>query len=118
VLVLTDNADTARTWVEQLQHVKQTDAAFVHQTLLVASSAQAGPLLQPYVSSQQINGLIIGLADASRFEFVNNSRPGIARSYWDAFSVGLILAVTLMTLGSLWSIIAGLRTRRAEAAEE
>jgi Na+-translocating ferredoxin:NAD+ oxidoreductase RnfE subunit len=75
-------------------------------------------MLAPYVSSRQINGLIAGLAEASRFEFGSNtSRPGIARSYWDAFVVGLIMAVVLIVLGSLWSIFAGIRARRVEVAE-
>ncbi len=117
VIVLTDNADSARTWVEQLQNEKQNNSSLALQPLIIASSAQAGPMLLPYVSSRQINGLITGLADASRFEFVNNSRPGIARSYWDAFGVGLIMAIGSIFLGSLWSIFAGIRARRTEAAE-
>ena len=117
VILLTDNAESARIWIEQLQNMKQRDSSLALQPLLVAASAQAGPLLQPYASSRQITGLITGLSDASRFEFVNNSRPGIARSYWDAFGVGLIMAVALIVLGSLWSIFAGIRARRAEATE-
>jgi hypothetical protein len=74
-------------------------------------------MLQPYVASKQINGLISGLADASRFEYQNTSRPGIALSYLDAFGAGLLLAVTLIVLGSLWSLLTGIRARRAESAE-
>ena len=117
VIILTDSAESARIWIEQLQIVRERDAAVALQPLLVASSAQAGPLLQPYVSSRQVNGLIVGLADASRFEAMNNSRPGMARSYLDAFGIGLVLAAGLIVLGSLWSIMAGFRARRAETAE-
>lgn len=120
IVVLTDHAESGRVWVEQLQSVRQTDPLFpalANQPLLIVSSAQAGPLLQPYVASGQITGLINGLSDASRYEFINNSRPGTARSYWDAFGVGLIIAVAAITLGSLWSIFAGIRARRAEAEQ-
>lgn len=115
LLVLTDHAESGRVWVEQLQNRKAVDPALSNQPLLVAASAQAGPLLQPYVSSRQINGLVSGLADAARYEFVNNSRPGIARSYWDAFGIGLMLAVSLIVIGSLWSLFTGMRARRANA---
>ena len=74
-------------------------------------------MLQPYVSSQQINGLISGLADAARYEFVNNSRPGTARSYWDTFGIGLIMSVALIIIGSLWSLFTGMRDRRATAGQ-
>ncbi|HET6594893.1 MAG TPA: hypothetical protein VFG81_04685 [Anaerolineales bacterium] len=117
LLVLTDHAESGRIWVEQLQNRKAVDPALSNQPLLVAASAQAGPLLQPYVSSRQINGLISGLADAARYEFVNNSRPGIARSYWDTFGIGLILSVALIVIGSLWSIVTGMRARRVNAEQ-
>jgi hypothetical protein len=117
VLILTDHADSARIWIEQLQAEKERNSALTLQPLVIASSAQAGPMLQPYVSSGQIHGLIAGLADASRFEFQNSSRPGIALSYLNAFGTGLLLALALITLGSLWSLVAGIRARRTEAAE-
>ncbi len=117
IIMLTDHADSARVWIEQLQTLKQADPTLASQPLLVISSAQAGPMLQPYVSSGQINGLVNGLVDAARYEHQNNVPPGLARSYWDAFGAGIILAITLIVLGSLWSIFAGIRARRAEAGE-
>jgi hypothetical protein len=115
VILLTDHSESARTWVEQLDARKQADPSLSNQPLLVAASAQAGPLLQPYVSSRQITGMVSGLSDAARYEFVNNSRPGLARRYWDSFGVGLFMAVVIIALGSLWSLVAGIRARRAEA---
>jgi hypothetical protein len=115
VIVLTDNAESGRVWVEQLDARNQADSYFSFQPLLFAASAQAGPMLKPYFSSNQMMGLVSGLADAVRYEFVNNSRPGTARIYWDSFGVGLLMAVVLITLGSLWSLFTGFRTRRAEA---
>ena len=55
VIVMSDHAESGRVWVEQLQNRKQLDPALANQPLLVIASAQAGPLLQPYVSSRQSN---------------------------------------------------------------
>ena len=112
-MVLTDHAESGRVWVEQLQNRKAIDPVLSNQPLLMVASAQAGPLLQPYVASRQISGLISGLAEAARYEFVNNSRPGIARSYWDTFGIGLMMSVVLIIVGSLWSLFIGMRARRA-----
>jgi hypothetical protein len=117
LVVLTDHAESGRVWVEQLQNVKQSDPALANQPLLVVASAQAGPLLQPYVLSRQITGMISGLSDAARYEFLNNSRPGIARSYWDAFGIGLMMAIAAIIVGSLWSLLTGMRARRADTAQ-
>jgi len=113
LVVMTDHAESGRIWVEQLQRGKQIDPALTNQPLLMVASAQAGPLLQPYVSSRQITGMISGLSDAARYEFANNSRTGIARSYWDTFGIGLTMSIALIILGSLWSLFMGIRARRA-----
>jgi hypothetical protein len=116
IIVITDTGESGRLWVEQLVAKNQADSAFFDfQPLLFAASAQAAPLLQPYVDAEQINGLVGGLADAVRYEYVNNSRPGIARVYWDSFGMGLLLAVALITIGSLWSVMLNLRARRGAA---
>lgn len=118
ILLLTDQAESARVWVEQLQTLKQSDPAYLAQPLLAVASAQAGPMLQPYVYSKQISGMVSGLPIAARYEFQNGNRPGMARSYWDAFGVGIMMAVFVIVIGSLWSGYSGIRARRAEVAEE
>jgi hypothetical protein len=115
VIIITDQAESSQSWIEQIALAKQADQALANQPLLVVSSAQAGPLLQPYVSSKQVTGIIIGLADAARYEYMNTSRPGTALAYWDAFSAGLFLAILSIILGGLWNIISGFRARRTEA---
>jgi hypothetical protein len=117
VIVLTDHAESGRMWVEQLDARKQSDPALASQPLVMVASAQAGPLLQPYVSSRQVAGMISGLPDAARYESVNNVPPGMVRTYWDAFGIGLLLAVILITFGSLWSLFTGIRLRRAGAEQ-
>ncbi|MGE5378395.1 MAG: hypothetical protein ACM3XO_25325 [Bacteroidota bacterium] len=118
ILLLTDQAESARTWVEQIDTMKQSDPALAGQPLLAVSSAQTGPMLQPYVSSGQINGLLSGLPVAARYELLNNNRPGTIRSYWDAFGVGMMMAVMLIVLGSLWSVYSGYRARSAGTVKE
>jgi hypothetical protein len=85
-VVMTDHAESGRIWVEQLHVQKQRDLALAKKPLLVVASAQAGPLLQPYVSSSQITGMISGLADAARYEG-KNALPPIVRPDWDAFGM-------------------------------
>ncbi|HEX6269561.1 MAG TPA: hypothetical protein VFZ43_04950 [Anaerolineales bacterium] len=115
VIVLTDHAESGRVWVEQLDARRQTNPTLANQPLLMVASAQAGPLLQPYVSSRQVAGMISGLPDAARYEVANNVPPGTARIYWDTFGIGLLLAIILITFGSLWNLFMTLRPHRAGA---
>jgi hypothetical protein len=112
VLMLTSHAESARAWVEQLDARRQSDASLASQPLVIVSSAQTGPMLQPYVESRQVTGLVSGLPDAARYEASNNIPPGIARTYWDAFGIGLLLAILLIMFGSLWSLVTRLSPRR------
>jgi hypothetical protein len=115
MIVMSDHAESGRVWVEQLQNQKQKDLALAEQPLVMVASAQAGPLLQPYVSSQQISGMVSGLAEAARYDSARGVFPGKVRSYWDSFGIGLAMAIALIVIGSLWGVLAGLRARRAEA---
>lgn len=117
LVVLTDQAESGRVWIEQLESQKQFDLSLTNKPLLMVASAQAGPLLQPYVSSGQITGMISGLATGARYETVNNSQLRLARSYWDTFGIGLMLAVALIIVGSLWSLYTGMRARSANAEQ-
>ena len=61
--------------------------------------------------------MINGLSDAAKYEFLNQSRPGTARAYWDSFGIGLMLAVLSIVFGSIWNIFMGIRERRMEAEQ-
>ncbi|MFH1184342.1 MAG: hypothetical protein V1755_04790 [Chloroflexota bacterium] len=109
IIVLTESLESGRVWIEQ------TAAARGSSLMILVASAQAGPMLLPYFASGQVDGLIIGLNGAAGAEIANNGFPGLVRRYWDAYSLGLYLAVLLITLGALWYFWVGFRERRIEA---
>ena len=120
MLLLTDHAESGRVWVEQFQSIRETDPLFpalTNQPLIMVTSAQAGPLLQPYVLSGQVTGMVSGVAEAARYEYKNNVPPGIARNYWDAFGIGLMISIVLIVIGSLWSLFTGIRAARTGAQQ-
>jgi len=118
VILMTDNSESSRAWVEQLDIAKGNDPLIASKPLLMVSSAQAGPIMQPYASSGQVDIMISGLSDAVQYEYVNNTHLRTAQSYWNAFGIGLALAIISIVLGSLWNLLMGIRERRAEAEQE
>lgn len=112
LILITDNADAARVWTEQTETTRG-DIPFY-----VIASAQAAPMIQPYYDSGQLNGVVPGLYGGAIFEQYNAGRPGTARSYWDAYSLGMLLAMALVLGGGLWNLALGLRDRAAAREEK
>jgi hypothetical protein len=112
ILLLTNEMETARTWIEQTE-MTRGEARF-----LVISSAQSGPMIRPYYESGQVDGMITGIGGGAPIEQVNSGRPGMVRRYWDAYGFGLVTAVGLIALGSLWNLFSGWQARRKEQGEE
>ena len=111
IILLTSDLESARTWIEQTENTRG------ESNFLVISSAQSGPMILPYVQSGQVDGLITGLNGSAPIEQVNSGRPGTIRLYWDAYSLGLLTAVMLITFGSLWNLVSGWQMRRKNSIE-
>ncbi len=110
MILVTDNADAARAWIEQ------TESERGSLPVIVISSAQAAPMIQPYFESQQVTGIVAGLYGGAVFEQNNPGTIKTARSYWDAYSLGMLLAMSLVLGGGLWNFVLGL-SERASAGE-
>lgn len=111
VIILTDNSDTARIWVEQ------AGPLLGGKPMLMAISAQAEPMIRPYYESNQIKGLVTGLSGGKAYEQALQL-PGLAARYWDSFSMGLFIAELIIILASLWSIFSILRDHKPAQKEE
>ena len=110
IILITDDATAARAWIEQTQ-----DARGAVPVVAIAS-AQAAPLIQPYYDSGQAAGVISGLYGGAIVERqYNNGRPGTSRGYWDAYSIGMALAL-IFTLGGGF-VNWGLGLRKQPAAK-
>ncbi len=111
LIVLTDSVETGRAWIEQ------TGETLGETPLLMVVSAQAEPIIYPYYKSGQIDGLVSGLSGGATYERING-RPGLGRAYWDAFSIGLLLAEILIAIGGMLSLLAALNARQKSPRDE
>jgi hypothetical protein len=111
VVIITDSADTGRTWVEQ------AGSYLGNSPLVLVSSAQAEPMLRPYYESGQIKGLVSGLAGGEAYE-QNNGIPGLSSRYWDSFSISSLVAGVVILIGSLMSLASSWQTRHMRLPEE
>ncbi len=107
-IVLTDDPDKGRTWIEQVQ------PALADKPLLMVSSAQAAPLLLPYYNSGQVKGIVSGISGAAGFESLAES-SGTATLLRGSFQYGMLLAALLILIGGLVTgIISSISRGKAE----
>jgi hypothetical protein len=111
VVVLTDSYDTGRMWLEQIQPELSSSIPF-----MMVASAQAAPLLRPYLDGGQADGMVSGLAGAASYEQLRQ-QPGAGTASWDAFQAGMIGSIALILIGSIVYQILGL-VRRPRTAPE
>ena len=121
VIILTDNADTGRNWIEQAGPQLGTTP------MLMVISAQAEPMIRPYFDSGQLKGLVSGLSEAKIYEQSNQSidtqdspghQFGLDNQYWDSFSVGMLVAELLIAAGVILGVVADWRARYKDSGEE
>jgi hypothetical protein len=100
VLVITEDADTARAWIEQAA------PALGDTPLTMVVSAQAEPLVRPYYQAlpKQVDGFLAGLAGAAQYESAM-PRSGLARKLWDAFSYAGSAAVLVIAIGGAVALL-------------
>jgi hypothetical protein len=117
-LVITDNAETARAWIEQL------GPSLGNAPLVMVVSAQAEPLVRPYyeASPRQIDGLVAGLAGGGAYGLLIG-RAGPTRVYWDAFGAGLMVVEALILIGAVYNLLSaslkrGPQETKGETADE
>jgi hypothetical protein len=100
IILLVDDPDIARIWVEQLSPYI-TDSQTLTSLVLV-TSAQLEPIVRPYFESipQSVNGLVVGLRGGSAYARLvgGEQLPG---QFWDAFGVGTFVAALLILVGGL-----------------
>jgi hypothetical protein len=111
LVVASESPETARNWIEQVH------PAFPNTPVVMALSAQAKPLIQPYynASPQQIQGLMGGYSAALLYDSAIGRTTNSA-VLWSPFATGLTVAVVLMVIGMLVNLLWGALRRAKDKA--
>mgnify|MGYP003963777351 CR=1 FL=1 len=118
VVILTEDVEKGRTWVEQsTTFFGSIENAISVPPILMAISAQAEPIIYPYYASGQVSGLVSGLSGGATYERMLGQN-GFGRKYWDSYSVGLLLAEIMIAIGAMTNLLVALRARQKTPKEE
>jgi hypothetical protein len=99
IVLITDDHDTGRTWLEQIQPRTANDLP-----LMLVSSAQAAPVLSAYMDGRQIDGMVTGLAGGTIYEQLIQ-RPGLSAGRWQAFQLAMIVSLAVILIGAVADLV-------------
>jgi hypothetical protein len=126
VMVITDDPDVARSWVEQVQPSLDPDKNGTGTPMVMVVSAQAEPLVYPFYQSnpKQVAGIVSGVVGGAYYENVTGitGNQGVAENYWFAYNIALLIAIVLIggiSLINLFGVLVRSRTnlgRRGSAS--
>lgn len=108
IVVISDDSDTTRLWIEQVQPALQ------EIPFLAVLSTRAEPLVRPYYGDTpdaQVKGIVTGISGGAAYE-VLVGRSNLGRIYWDAFAVGLVVAIAAILIGGIVSLAQTYLARR------
>ncbi|MBE0686456.1 MAG: hypothetical protein IH585_10690 [Anaerolineaceae bacterium] len=98
IVLVTDNSENAKLWIEQI-NLLVTDS-----DLLLISSAKASPLLQPYLQTNQIDGMLSGVMGGLAFNLLSQSATNIIGKYWAIIQLVVIVFVFFILAGGVITI--------------
>jgi hypothetical protein len=99
IFLVTDNPENSKLWLEQIRLI------IPEMPVLVASTAQASPLLQPYIDSNQIDGMISGLFGSIKYsELIQIDSPSLT-TYWHKYRLGIYTFIIIIIIGGIYSLI-------------
>lgn len=107
VAVMSDDPVRAQAWIEQVQPTLDGTP------MIALLSSQAEPLVRPYYQAfpKQVQGMVVGVAGGGSYENSHQdlaARSGLARRYWDAFTLSMLAAAFLIGVGGAVNVIARL----------
>jgi hypothetical protein len=98
VVVVTDDADTGRYWVEQIS------SSLNGVPLILVTSAQAAPMLQTYYASGQVSAVVAGISGGSAYEQIMQLQ-GNSSYLFGSYQALTLLVAALIFVGGVVSLI-------------
>lgn len=98
IVLMTDSSDNAKLWIEQI-NILVDDA-----DLLLISTTKASPLLQPYLRTNQVDGMLSGMMGGLAFNLLSQAETNDIGRYWAINQLIAMLFVFFLLAGGVISI--------------
>lgn len=98
IVLVTDNSENAKLWIEQINLlVEKSD-------LLLISTTKAAPLMQPYLRTNQVDGMLSGMMGGLAFNLLSKTNTNDIGRYWAIVQLAAMVFVFFLLAGGVISI--------------
>ncbi len=98
IVILTDNSDQAKLWIEQM------NLTVPDTSLLFISTAKASPLLQPYLETDQIDGVLSGIIGGLSYDLLSSKDTNEISRLWSINQLVVINFILFILAGGVISL--------------
>ncbi len=98
IVLLTDNSENAKLWIEQI-HLLVKDP-----NLLLIATTKASPLIQPYLRTNQVDGMLSGMIGGLAFNLLSQTETNNIGRYWAIVQLTAMVFVFFILAGGVISI--------------
>ena len=98
IVILTDNSEQAKLWIEQM------NLTVPDTSLLFISTAKAAPLLQPYLETNQIDGILSGILGGLSYDLLSSSDTNEISKLWSINQLAVISFILFILAGGVISL--------------
>lgn len=98
IVILTDNSDQAKLWIEQM------NLTVPESSLLFITTAKASPLLQPYLETSQIDGILSGILGGLSYDLLSSSDTNEIIRIWSINQLAIAIFILLILAGGVISL--------------
>lgn len=113
ILLITDDQDSGKTWLEQIQPAAPTSTP-----LLLVSSAQAAPVLSAYLDGRQVDGMVTGLTGGTIYNTLLQKDAGTGAG-WQAYELAMAASLAIILVGTAADLLtAYFKSRKGKGGEQ
>jgi len=98
IVLLTDNSENAKLWIEQINLLVE------EPNLVLISTTKASPLIQPYLRTNQVDGMLSGMMGGLAFNVLSQTETNDIGRYWAINQLIVMLFVFFLLAGGVISI--------------
>lgn len=98
IVLMTDNSDKAKLWVEQI------NLSLPNSNFLIVATIKAAPLLQPYLEANQVDGMMSGILGGISYDLLSTAETSELSRFLAINQLSVVIFILFILAGGVVAI--------------